>query len=74
MHRPLDPRIERLVARTPSLGMIVRQWRTHMIDEREALIQMLIQLGHDNDALRREVSLLIEHQPATLPMGRPESD
>lgn len=40
------------------------------MDEREVLIQMVIQLARDKDRLSRDLVSLSDHQPATLPMGR----
>lgn len=44
-----------------------------MLEEREALIQMLIQLARDKEQLRLELLASADRQPATLPMGRPET-
>lgn len=33
------------------------------------MIQLLIQLARDNERLMRDLQLLGDHQPATLPMG-----
>lgn len=70
MNPVLDPRVQQLVARDAALTPITRQFQAHMLDEREALIQMLIQLSHDKDRLTQELVTLSEHQAATLPMGR----
>ncbi len=69
----LDPRVQQLVTRDASLTTITRQFHSHMLDEREALIQMVIQLSHDKARLTQELTTLTEHQAATLPMGRHKS-
>lgn len=66
----LDPRVLRIVRSTPSLAPIVRLHQQRVVDEREAMIQLLIQLARDNERLKSDLQLLGELQPATLPMGR----
>ena len=66
--RELDPRVQRLVSADPSLASIAKL--AALMDEREVLIQMVIQLARDKDRLSRDLVSLSDHQPATLPMGR----
>lgn len=65
----LDPRVLRIVRAVPSLAPIVRLHQQRVVDERETMIQLLIQLARDNERLMRDLQLLGDHQPATLPMG-----
>lgn len=69
---PLDPRVQRLVSKDPALQPIAQMFERHVLDEREALIQMLIALARENQRLSHELHALSELQPATLPMGRQE--